>query len=379
MQYISKNILKYTAGFIWFLTISLGYTILVYTMIYGESSDSTMGLFRLYVEGILLVIPMTIFAIAQKKIKYIWQFIIIGIIVSYGSYLVISNMFFTIVVILLWFLRFIQRTGTGYCVLEDIHFLILIPFCAYFYLTGIQYYEVLQMLVICYVVLVSVAMFNYYGLTRSENYVNLRRNKANMPSGQIIGFGVKNYLTISLVVLLVMIPLIISSYEFVDLNLEFDEVSYDSVEEEMDADSQGTMDLSELFGESDSNPLLEAFWNMIFNIFFIGILVVFAYVFITTLYRMIMKFRTLPIENQGDVIESTFQMDKQVEQSSMKIRLSEFLDFSEEMRIRRRYKRVLKKYNPKPWQTPLEMEFMAELDIPELHEAYEEVRYGKKS
>jgi hypothetical protein len=122
------------------------------------------------------------------------------------------------------------------------------------------------------------------------------------------------------------------------------------------------------------------------NVFFwiIGCvcILVFVYAVVKTIKQIFKDFRNTLDEN-GDLIEEIEDDEASYKEDFVRIRKGSEED-SEAWKIRRRYKKTIKKHRkdlPSPYESPVEIEENAGLkedeEMKSLHGMYEAVRYGK--
>jgi hypothetical protein len=113
----------------------------------------------------------------------------------------------------------------------------------------------------------------------------------------------------------------------------------------------------------------------------VGAALLFIYGFVQMIRQIFKDFRNTLDEN-GDIIEEITDDDMAYKEDELYIKGSH-LD-SEAMRIRRRYKKAIRKHRkdlPAPYESPNEIEVNAGLayndEMKQLHCEYENARYGK--
>ncbi|MFI3177134.1 MAG: hypothetical protein R3Y67_06555 [Eubacteriales bacterium] len=334
MNYIRKNIPNIIPVMVWTMVLCIAYALLrlkisTYDVEYILLQETA------YVQGWLLLLPFMVIA----KIK-----------------------------------RRFQRNTTRY----PMTYATLLLYGVYFVITGFAGYETIQKMTVYHLVFTILCIHTYNGLLRVEEYIAIHKNKSYMPEGRIFHTSVLNLVLFIGVALLIALPLLYMKLEFVsftvpelEITLEEEEV----VEEDNNQSEGGGMDYDSLY-QGEPNPYLVILWQVLERMAMVIVWCFVAYFLIRSLYRLIRNLAQTQVEER-DLIESTFRQEEAtlaIEQ--VKRHIKERFSRSHRMAVRRKYKKKLKPYEPKHWQTPAEMETMAQLDIQELHEEYEAIRYG---
>lgn len=333
-----------------------------------------------YWQGMCLVVPYCFTYVLTYKWKQILPYLMGSIIFLGVMYYGSPNRLFYIITILLWTIRLMNRISGKNGMLQEVSYPMIGILVVYYIISLFYNREGLQQVILFHIFLVGILIHTYEAILRLERYIEIRRNRAYMPIDRIVHTGIGYILIFLGMVFLVMTPIIVTQYKSVQLTpleIESTEEVLDFLgEQEQSPDATGS-GMGELYQETEQNPILHAIWEITGRIAMYSTYVALLYWICKGMYRIVLRFQTLQIE-ENDVIESIYQQeDTVIPIEKAKNTWKELFSRSEEMRIRRQYKKQLKKYTPKSWQTPEEMEKMANLEIEELHNLYEKVRYGK--
>ncbi len=387
MRRLRKQILWLSPHLLWCLAIGLGYSMLGYAFV-GDAIGIGMGMGGYYLRGLVLLLPLVGFAYAAKKAAHIWQFVLFSVLLLGALQLAFASWFFTGIAIVICLLRGGNRIRQQLQMLEEElptespldhpgKFLLLLP-VLYFLVAGNQNLPLFQALALYHFVAMSLLFFVQGGLLRFEAYVALSELNANVPSARILETGTRIFVASALLLTLLLVPIIRSFYQFTPIVFERATASewVEEAEEEAVEESDHVSEIYDSIAESE--PMFDLSWlwailDKVAVVLFWGVSVYFLY---RCLNVIIVNFNKTQVE-KNDVIESTFlDSEAQLYAQRTRARFAALFDFSKAMKTRRRYQKELKKHHPKPWQTPTEMEAMAQKNIPELHAAYEAARYG---
>lgn len=386
MRTIRKRLLQISPHLLFTLAFSLCYAMLAYSfMAEGES----LSMLAHYLRGLALMIPFAVFACLVKKSAKIWQFALGGIVIIAGLHLAFGDGLFTTIAIIIYLLRGGNRVRQQLQILEEelpeeslldhpSMFLLCFPVLC-FLVAGNQYLPFFQELALYHFIAMCLLFFVRGGLLRFEQYVKLSELSANVPSARILETGTRIFVVAALVCTLVLVPILRSSYQFTPIVFDLSAAT-EWEEEAEETTDEGTDYVAEIYASiEESEPAIDLswLWAIIDKLLLAAFCAVMAWFIYHCLRVLIVNFNKTQVE-KNDVIESTFlDSEAQLAFARSKARFSALFDFSEAMKIRRRYKKEFKKHAPKPWQTPTELEAMANKDLPELHAAYEAARYGK--
>lgn len=364
---------------IWGLFFYMGYIILSNIIGIGIAQESVYTMESCYSNGLLMVLPLIIYRETEKKIKHLWTFLVVGIVVPLAILTISNNYILVVFSAFIWIVYLRKRVNKEESFLAEVQPTLLLVYFVYLILTATQGYEEIQKAVLCALFVSAILTFVWHGIDRFQQYIILRKDKANMPVDKIRYTGTRIYVILILVLVVVFAPIIAYQYEFWGISFEEYYSEYEAYEMEVETSEQteASYDFSDLVEVKEPNYLLVMLWNMLEIIMGIAVVLLIIVVSVKMIIKLLHNFQKVEFD-KDDVIVSTIIIDKEEWNKKRKIKLEEIFDFSYEMRIRRKYKRELNKYKPKKWQTPSEMEEMASLEIPELHQQYEEVRYGIK-
>lgn len=384
MHHLRKSILKFAPHVVWTLALSIGYSFFAYAIYFYVTPDNLYSSEVYYLKGMFFCIPLVILSFAIKKTKHIWQYLLTCIILIISLYFITKCFVFTFVVLILCGVRFLNRINGEKSEFESVSFLILLVYIVFFLLTGFNDFPFLQEATLYHFMFSALLIFSYQGFNRFESFVEIRKNRSNLPSKRILDTGTKIFLVFSIIVILFFMPIMRYQYDFVHFELpEFQSTASESEyvieteEEEEEEEEAQEMSYAELFPETPLSNFLKQIWNFFDKIVLVVMYVTLLYLLIKGIIFLIINFNKPQIE-KNDLIESTFNHDEDTVTSTVsKARFDGIFDFSKEMMIRRRFKKEFKRYNPKQWQTPDEIQKMSNHFVPDLHELYEKVRYGK--
>ncbi|MFI3236899.1 MAG: hypothetical protein R3Y47_02580 [Lachnospiraceae bacterium] len=381
MRQIRKTLLVAAPTVAWTLLFMIIYTLFMSKV--QDYKEFVISDQQLYYRSITLAIPLAVLTITIKKTKYLWQYLLVAILLIAAMYFSTGDWFLVLITAGLCFIRLISRLSNEPNVLDSINGFMIAALVIVFVMMGFSGEEYLQKMTLYHIIYLTLLAFTYWGLQRFEEYIMIRESRANVPAVKILDTGTKIFVVSVLLCLIVLLPLMEYKYELVSFSLpqveQSDEVWEEeiNIEEREESNEGGSM--IDMLPESEPNKYLVMFWQFLSNLMVIAVYVGFVYAAIRGIRAMIRNYKAPQIEKY-DVIESTFvQVDAEANTIKVRAKLGELFGFSKEMTIRRKYKKALNKYHPKAWQSPDEMEKMAELDIPELHELYEEARYAKHS
>ncbi|MFI3226944.1 MAG: hypothetical protein R3Y09_05955 [Clostridia bacterium] len=385
MNFLRKNLIIYAPHIVWMLVLSIVYALfaeLFNIYIFDNTLNSTDFY---YIKGLFLVFPLAFFSISLKKSNVLWKFVLKGFICLIICGILSKCVVFTAMVAALFGLRFINNVNSDKSSFDEISHINLMFLAGFFVLTAFYDLVFLQKMIVYHVFFATLLIFAQKGLKRFEFFIDLRKDKSNLPEQRILDQAMKIFAVCTLLVILLVMPIMGNYYNFISFSFELsDETGY--VYEEVESEDLGDepvegedgYSLEELQDNSRMSQVLGMFWQFIEPLIYVMNFVILGWI----LYKGILAFLEnlkKPLVVRDDVIETTFKKINEEKKSTIDIsKISELLDFSPEKQIRRRYKKTLKKYNPENWQTPSEMEEMAKLEIPKLHNDYLNARYNSK-
>lgn len=380
MRYVRMYVPRILPGIVWTLVLSLCYimgSVQIENIMISENAVQSQSY---YMHGLCLFLSYGIIKVLMLKSKNIFQYLCGSTIVLTIVYYFSPNYLFFFITLIMWFVRLIKRISGNEKVIDELNYSIIGIFVIAYIISAYGTDIFLQKVTLYHGLLAGLFIHTQNSLLRLEEYIDIRKNCAYMPINRIAHTGVSYILLFLAITLIVIIPVLENQYEFVEFKPL--EIKPPEVEEELVVESEkksteegGAMDA--FLNNTEQNYFLRAIWDIIGKITMYITYVVIIYWIIKGIYLIIIRFQGFQVED-NDVIESLYtQEDQVVPIELVKKNLSNLFYLNEEKRIRRQYKKKLKKYNPKMWQTPAEMEKMANISIEELHNQYEKVRYGK--
>lgn len=243
--------------------------------------------------------------------------------------------------------------------------------------------------VICNVALVEgIAYFFlyllYHYVSVTEGYFRLQHNVKHIPTRRIYGItgGVLGILAVLLAVAAAISLLMIPQRKYFDmrnLTLGGGEIALEDMVEMMPTQMGG---MEELFGEDYAEPKPMPKWlEALFQGLAVLLLAAVSGLALRGIWQYLRIFREGEEEN-GDLVEELRDVEEKEERLPA---VREREPRSERERIRRLYRRTIRKYRkerPRKSETPLEIEQAAGIDgleeIQKLHRKYEEARYGEQ-
>lgn len=237
---------------------------------------------------------------------------------------------------------------------------------------------------VLYLVLAAV----YFYVERTEKYLVLHKRVCHLPSKRIYGIGGGILAAgLAVIALFVLGAAFTGKYrQYTDLrDLEIlSEISIEQFVPEETVQTGGGGDIMEMLQEEagEAEPL--PYWvEMIFRIL-AGIILLGFLAAVLQAIRMIFKQFRENYEENGDIVEELKESEEKAERLIKKKRESRFRSRREQVRYQyRRFIRKHRKGKPGVYETPYEIETLAEVaeskEGKEMHRMYEEVRYGRES
>ncbi len=293
---------------IWLIMLINLYAILTYVIEVHFMVNLGASAEQIYMRGFTLLIPLILLVWGVKTIKQLWQFLFFGIILVIGMYLLTSCYIIGFFTFVLWFFRTNQRLQQGTSAFDEIYGLyVLLPIIC-FVISGINGYEFYQKLSLYNIIIVFYIAFAYFGIKRFEQYIELRKEKANIPIDRILNMGTKLFLLVGMVLMIILVPVIENYYDFMPFSWELETYEYEEeyveeevIEQEMTQES-GLLDFTEA---GEPNLLLQYLWALIERITAITVCILVVYFIYVAIRKMVVDFRKVEVEH-NDVIESTF-------------------------------------------------------------------------
>ncbi len=227
----------------------------------------------------------------------------------------------------------------------------------------------------------------YNFLKTSDEYVELNKRTRGIPKKRLYGIGGIMTCAYAVLVLAAIVPSIFlaGSRRYTDIREWFGETGivpyevhsgFEFQERGMGAENM----MTELMEEAEPNPELSKLWNGLFWIICVIAGALALYAVVMAVRQIFADFRR-EADDDGDKIEAL--EDEPVYKEEILSLVKKRMDDSEAARIRRQYKRTIRKHRkelPAPSETPFELEKNAGLlddeDMKALHKRYEEVRYN---
>lgn len=376
MKNVRKGLIEWSPHIMWTLSISLGYTLIMNQFTTIDAGIQDEMIMNYFLKGLWLIIPLVLLKYIVTKVKYRWQLFIVSILIT-GLMLYISGeVLLGVLTAILCMMRLYNCVLEEKSCLEQMELLLLALFPFYFIVSGLGEIPMLQKLSVYSFVLCGGLTFIVSGLLRIEKYIELRKNRANLPQAKLLNGGTKIFVSFTVIIMCVVLFVLHYEYEYVSYSWETSEYEYTEEVVEEEGETEEDINLFELYEVGETNQYLEALFSVLEKIF----VFIFYLLMVFALYKAIRSFIIARNVNSGTkiIIEETFtDVEEDVAANVKGFHIREFFDFSPEMKVRRRYKKTLKSYHPKNWQSPSEMEEMAQIEIEELHYEYEAVRYGK--
>ncbi len=381
LPHIRTAIQRLAPCLVWTLALGIAYSFCAYKLS-ALSASGASSYTVYYCKGFALLPVLLLLEYTAKRLRHFLSFAFVGIALALGAWALLGCVYFAALTCTLWFMHLLARLHHEPCTLTQTSWWLLLLFPVYFLVTSATQDNFFQKMVLYHFVFTGLLIFAHKGLARFDAYIALRQTKAqtHVPIARIHHHATRIFAVGCALVLLLLCPIIETQYQFFILTAPtFTAVEVESPSEEEATEESQTeaFDLSLLIEESTPNPWLEAFWAAFERVMRIALYGGLIWCIVAGLYKMIRCFREIEFD-KSDVIESTLVIEElQASAARRRRHWQRQFDFSEEMKIRRRYQKTMRKHRPKPWQTPCEMEEMANENIPELHAHYEKARYGK--
>lgn len=232
---------------------------------------------------------------------------------------------------------------------------------------------------------VAALLYRYVGET--ETYLSLNKRTCNLPSKRIYGIG-NGMLAIFLLALsIVILPsfFTISGRKYHDVRNGFEKwnLSYGEIGTGMQ-DRSGEEEILADWMEAMGEPKPAPIWaTVLFYVMGVAVLLFLAVALVKVIFDMFREFRGAADEN-GDIVEELKDTDTEYEKKVEVRRRTGNRRLSERERIRRQYRRFIRKYRkerPAVYESPAEIEAGAgiaqSMEGEEMHRRYEYMRYGK--
>lgn len=382
MNFLRKNVITFAPHIVWTLNFSIIYTFFAELFNIYVLTDVANTTQFYYTKGLFLFFPLVFLSLSLKKSNIFWKFAIKGAICVIVCAILSRCIVFTVMVLVFFCLRFLNNANNEKSSFDTVNHINLFFLVGYFIFTAFFTQIFLQTIVVYHFLFSTLLIFSYHGLLRFESFVSLRQDKSNLPDQRILEQSTKIFAVFSLIIILFLAPLIRYNYNFISFVIDLPSETgyeYEATEEETSEEpsSENSFSVTDLQSDSALGDFLAPFWKATEYLLYIGAFVVFIQIMLAGI-RAFIAILKKPQFVRNDVIETTFKPINEQSKSTVKSkRISEFFDFSPKMKIRRKYKKTLNKFKPQNFQTPTEMEQMANLDIPQLHSDYIDARYNK--
>ncbi len=353
----------------------------LYAMVWAIVSSGENFLIPFF-RGLTLIAASVLSFYAEKKLRLMWQFLLVCLGISLLSWLLMGNIAGLFLSAVVCFFRGRARLSE---VREESLFdsphplallLFLVPFlCG----AGFEYFT-LQKLCLISAVCYALVCLAFYGLQRIDGYLKLNEGMQGLPSKRILRTAGLAVALMTGAAALLLIPA--AWFGFQGLAIDFSALEQGGLPVilpgEPAAVSQEQMDFSQLLPEGQK-PWFEIppfVFYLVYALCIGGILLLVIY----GIYRIIRSFRS-SFTDSRDLIQFLSHKEERkeaVEKKRLWKRPSLF-DRSPNSLVRRRYrKEILRsaKERPRASHTPQELEAAAGLLDPALHDLYEKARYS---
>ncbi|MFI3326417.1 MAG: hypothetical protein R3Y35_09615 [Clostridia bacterium] len=381
---LAKLIIFFTPYIAYAIVLAIPYGGVMHTLYTAINADTVKPHLYYYVIGLSLLIPLVVIKLANNRIKHLWQYLVFTIIIVALSFVLTRCYVYPILVLAFSVARIASRLNEEESFMDSFHWAMLLAPVLYFIICGFhdlefyQFYALLSFIVLC------VLYFTFYGLLRIDDYLSMNKDMANFPYMRIMKQSNTLFIAIAFTLLAILVPVMVSNYEFVHLEFDIEEMesSYEEevVEEEEASGSSGESEsMAEMLGVEEKSW---AGWDVL-TWLFVAVIVYYGAIF---LYKTIKNFiftfnKNSVVVEKDDVIESTVDlMDKYEKFKKEKVDKVKFFDFSPNAVVRKKYKKSVKAKKSKEiqnWQSPAEIEKTVKLEDEKLHFLYEKARYSQ--
>lgn len=380
---LSKFIMFVAPYLAYTLIFAVPYAVGIYTVYNVVLSDMCRSQLYYLILGLSICIPMMLLELANRRINYFWQYLAFSLLLVALSIFIADCYIYPVVVAILAAEKTTTRVREEESFTQSFHWALLFLPPIYFIVAGFNDLEFLQFTSLITCIILCVLYFLYDGLIRVEEYLYINKKMANFPYMRIKQKGNNLFFGISFLLLVTLIPLAVNNYEFVHLEIVFEEVATEEEEEileqeEVQEGSGESESLQEMLGTSE--PWVG--WEVLSYVFGIGIIIFGAIAFYKAFREFLKNFtKNSVIIEKDDVIESTVDlMEKYAKFKKDKSDKIRFFDFSPNALVRKKYKKSVKAKRKKEiqnWQSPSEIEKVVNLKDEKLHNLYEKARYSE--
>lgn len=338
-------------------------------------------------RGMLFALPAALCWYAIKRLPALWQFLLASLVLCGLSWLLTGHPGGAVLMLLMCILRARARMEEDEegrpvsSVFDQPALPVLALFGGAWLASALLGLPPLQKLSLLGGVLYLLLCLAHHGLERVNGYLQLNQSMHNLPARRIRRIaGTAALGAVAVTAALLLPPALADSgalrIQIPDPARNTAPIQYEPPEDVQPAGEQLPMDM-DLSGLVDGPT-----WQIpeFVSYIFLGIAGVLLVLALYAGVRGLMKNFRLSFADGRDVIQNLKREDRdQAEAVEASLRGPRLFDRSPGAKIRRRYRRAVlraAKEPPKSWHTPAQLEAEAGLADPELHQAYEQARYG---
>ncbi len=329
-----------------------------------------------YFLGLSVVLPVALTRLAILKVKNLFVYIIISLVLSGLWFLM--NPILGALVLLVAVIRLAGRFRSGNkTVFDSPHYAGLAAFVLPFVFSAADDLPSLQFIALLSALCYGFMTLVYISLKKLDNYIALNREMADFPQRRVSSTTMRTVLSVAALIFAVSLVLLLVNFDFVSLP-EFTNPG-DEVEEEMIMSSEGYSGENKIFlGLPDlGGAKLGINWNAVGKVLVSVVATVIIIALAVILRNLAQNFSASALRNEEkDTIESI----RDEEEKLISEKRGFMPDFSPNAYVRRKYRKAVraKNYSPSPWQSPQEIESAAGIDSEVIHHLYEKARYSKE-
>ncbi|MCM1267942.1 MAG: hypothetical protein NC302_08565 [Bacteroidales bacterium] len=220
-----------------------------------------------------------------------------------------------------------------------------------------------------------------------RSYLELNKRISGIPTRRLYGIGLSMLLALSLLLLVGMLPSVFlaGSRRYIDMRGWFDGAGFIPYEEPEPMVREGAPEgggMMEMLNVGEPLPEPSVFANVLFGVL-AGVCILVSVVGIVLAIRQAFRDFKDSRDGNGDLIEEIREKERSDREELFGRRAHRTESAAE--KIRRRYRKMIRKHRkekPAPHESPAEIEEAAglrdDVGMRQLHEAYEEARYGKQ-
>lgn len=369
------------------------------------------GEVMLYLKCLLIFIPIVVTEVAVRRLKNLGVYLLCAFVVTVAVWGVIqlffggSGVLYPIVMtaesLFVAFIRFRERLRLARQEKEDDLYaapavsLINQPSLAFLWYFAVMYLLgiIFASKALCDIAFINGALYFFIALaytyfTEADHYLGLNKRTKSIPRKRLFAIGTAMLSIFAILVLLAIMPsfFLMEQRHYTDIRTWLDNTEVEAYPPMFSPQSGGDSyvgnDWISMLNEGEAPPEPSKFWTYLGWIALAAALAALIYGVVKTLRQVFSEFRDSYDEN-GDKVEELSCEPSQKEER-LNFRRGRKAD-SEAERIRRTYKRTIKKHRkelPAPYESPTELEQNAGLyedsEMKLLHEKYEYVRYGQE-